>query len=74
MNFFVRSKETEFFTNVYANFSVLGWSKHEVDETELSILFGILEKLKGKPDEDVLEKFNPKEAEEVLQRWQKMKR
>ena len=74
-NFFVRNEETEFFTNVYANFAILGWSKQEVDETELSILFGVLEKLKGdKKDENVLEKFNPKQAEEVLKKWQKMKR
>jgi hypothetical protein len=77
MNFFVRNEATEFFTNVYANFAILGWGKKEVDETELSILFGILEKLKGdknKKDENVVEKFDPKQAEEVLKKWQKMKR
>jgi len=74
-NFFVRNEATDFFTNVYANFAILGWSKKEVDETELSVLFGVLEKLKGdKKDENVLEKFDPKQAEEVFKKWQKMKR
>jgi hypothetical protein len=75
MNFFVRNEATEFFTNIYANFAILGWGKKEVDETELSILFGVLEKLKGdKKDENVLEKFDPKQAEEVLKKWQTTKR
>jgi len=74
-NFFVRNEATDFFTNVYANFAILGWGKKEVDETELPILFGVLEKLKGdKKDENVLEKFDPKQAKEVFKKWQTMKR